>query len=498
MEILVHSSKIHAPVEDVFNWHIREGAFERLNPPWQPFSVVGRINGIKDGGLITIRIPIGPLKLRWISQHCDYVERKQFADVMLKGPFKSWKHIHLFSPSEEESFSRIQDRIEYSLPFGSIFNRKITRHIIKNRLDILFNYRYQNTKQDISDYNKYKHLGSLNILISGSTGFIGSHLTSYLSAQGHKVTHLLRSTSKSNVSGIIGNILNWDPAGGYIDPIIAPNTIEIEKEEKEHSTKNKTQRGKSKGSCFDSVINLAGENVFGRWTKEKKNAILQSRIQSTELLCKSLASLDRPPKVLISASAIGYYGSNREDEILSEDDSTNNYLSHKDDFLAQVCKRWEQATTIAKEAGIRVVNIRIGVVMDPSGGILATILPVFKAGLGGKIGNGKQWISWIALDDLLSIILHIISNKHLSGPVNAVSPSPVTNADLTKMLGRILSRPSGIPVPSIVVRKVFGEFADATLLSSARIKPTKLLEAGYEFRFPNLEFALKHSLGKMT
>jgi uncharacterized protein (TIGR01777 family) len=300
------------------------------------------------------------------------------------------------------------------------------------------------------------------------------------------------------VSGIIGNILNWDPAGGYIDPIIAPNTKEIEKEEKEHSTKNKTQRGKSKGSCFDSVINLAGENVFGRWTKEKKNAILQSRIQSTELLCKSLASLDRPPKVLISASAIGYYGSNREDEILSEDDSTNNYLSHKDDFLAQVCKQWEQATAIAKEAGIRVVNIRIGVVMDPSGGILATILPVFKAGLGGKIGNGKQWISWIALDDLLSIILHIISNKHLSGPVNAVSPSPVTNADLTKMLGRILSRPSGIPVPSIVVRKVFGEFADATLLSSARIKPIKLLEAGYEFRFPNLEFALRHSLGKMT
>jgi uncharacterized protein (TIGR01777 family) len=300
------------------------------------------------------------------------------------------------------------------------------------------------------------------------------------------------------VSGIIGNILNWDPAGGYIDPIIAPNTKEIEKEEKEHSTKNKTQRGKSKGSCFDSVINLAGENVFGRWTKEKKNAILQSRIQSTELLCKSLASLDRPPKVLISASAIGYYGSNREDEILSEDDSTNNYLSHKDDFLAQVCKQWEQATAIAKEAGIRVVNIRIGVVMDPSGGILATILPVFKAGLGGKIGNGKQWISWIALDDLLSIILHIISNKHLSGPVNAVSPSPVTNADLTKMLGRILSRPSGIPVPSIVVRKVFGEFADATLLSSARIKPIKILEAGYEFRFPNLEFALRHSLGKMT
>ena len=166
--------------------------------------------------------------------------------------------------------------------------------------------------------------------------------------------------------------------------------------------------------------------------------------------------------------------------------------------MAQVCKQWEQATTIAKEAGIRVVNIRIGVVMDPSGGILATILPVFKAGLGGKIGNGKQWISWIALDDLLSIILHIISNKHLSGPVNAVSPSPVTNADLTKMLGRILSRLSGIPVPSIVVRKVFGEFADATLLSSARIKPIKLLEAGYEFRFPNLEFALRHSLGKMT
>lgn len=493
MEVLVHSSKIQAPLKDVFNWHIREGAFERLNPPWQPFSVMRRTNGIKDGGSITIKIPIGPFKLQWVSQHFDYVEGKQFADVMLKGPFQSWKHIHLFNYLKEDKrdslshpSSTVQDRIEYSLPFGTFFSKRIIRSIINKRLDVLFNYRYRITKQDISDYEKYKSLGVLNILISGSTGFIGSHLTPYLSAQGHNVTHLLRTKSKSKEQRIIGNILHWDPANGHIDPMILPSAIEIEKEER-----------KTEAFPFDAVINLAGENVYGRWTKEKKNAIIQSRIQSTQLLCKFLASLDRPPKVLISASAVGYYGYDREDEILSEDYSPNkSSSSHENDFLAQVCKQWEQATITAKEAGIRVVNIRIGVVINSSGGILAKILPIFKTGLGGKLGKGKQWISWIAMDDLLSIIIHIISNKHLSGPVNVVSPFPITNADFTKTLGSILSRPSALPVPGFMIKKIFGEFANATLLSSTRIRPTKLLDSGYEFRFPNLEFALKHTLGK--
>jgi uncharacterized protein len=202
-----------------------------------------------------------------------------------------------------------------------------------------------------------------------------------------------------------------------------------------------------------------------------------------------LVCLDRPPEVLVSASAVGYYG-DRGDQVLSEESKPG------DGFFPEVCHEWEEATEKAKSSGIRILNIRIGVVLSSSGGILGRILGPFRMGLGGKIGSGTQYISWIALDDLLGIVLNIISNKSISGALNAVSPNPITNRDFTRILGNVLSRPTLVSIPRFAARMAFGELADAALLSSVRVMPTKLLRSGYQFRYPKIEQALRHTLGK--
>ena len=228
-------------------------------------------------------------------------------------------------------------------------------------------------------------------------------------------------------------------------------------------------------------------------------------------MCKLLTSLNKPPKVLVSASAIGYYG-DRGDEVITEESpspsfflsstsasssSSSSSSSHHTDFLSDVCKNWEEATQVAKESGIRVVNLRIGTVLSSSGGMLSKILPIFKLGLGGRIGKGNQYMSWIALDDLLGLILYAIVNEFITGPVNAVSPNPITNADFTTTLGKVLSRPTSFSIPEFLIKSALGEeLANAAILSSARVIPNRLTKVGYKFRFPYLESVLQHTLGK--
>jgi uncharacterized protein (TIGR01777 family) len=241
---------------------------------------------------------------------------------------------------------------------------------------------------------------------------------------------------------------------------------------------------------MDAVVNLAGENIFGRWTNEKKRRISDSRVNTTRSLCKLLSSLDKPPGVLVSASATGYYG-DRGDEILTEESQPS------DGFLSDVCRSWEEATRIAKESGIRVVNLRIGIVLSSSGGMLSKILPPFKVGLGGTIGNSDQYMGWIGLDDLLGLILYTIAHESVSGPVNAVSPNPVTNADFTTTLGKVLSRPTKFAIPETIIKLSLGEeLANAAILSSSRVIPKRLIKTGYKFRFAYLKSVLRHTLGK--
>jgi uncharacterized protein (TIGR01777 family) len=304
---------------------------------------------------------------------------------------------------------------------------------------------------------------------------VGSALIPFLTTGGHRVVPLSKSqhraTSLRTNQGQTLNHINLDPL----------NSKQV-----------------------DAVVNLAGENIFGKWTKEKKKRLTESRINATAALCERLASLDKPPSVLVSVSAIAYYG-DRGDEILSEDSQAGTRASSipskvpSIDFLSDLCREWENSTHIAVEAGIRVVNLRLGIVLSSSGGLLAKILPVFKSGLGGRIGSGNQYISWIALDDLLIIILSMIADDTFSGPVNAVSPNPITNTDFTESLGKALSRPTFVAVPKFLLKVLVGqELTDALLLSSTRVMPSRLIESGYHFRFPYLELALRNTLGKDT
>lgn len=239
---------------------------------------------------------------------------------------------------------------------------------------------------------------------------------------------------------------------------------------------------------FDAVVHLAGESIAeGRWTDEKKKRIRESRVRGTRLLGDALANLAQQPKVMISASAIGYYG-NRGDETLTEESAPG------DDFLSDVCVEWEKATDLAKEKGIRTVNARFGIILDKDGGALKKMLPPFKMGIGGRIGDGKQWMSWIALDDVIGAIRFALTNDSLQGPVNFVAPNPVRNAEFTKTLGRVLSRPTIFPIPAFGVRLAFGEMADALLLTSQKVEPARLEAAGYVFQYSNLDNALRQAV----
>ena len=303
----------------------------------------------------------------------------------------------------------------------------------------------------------------MRVIVTGSTGMIGRALVRSLLSEGHQVTQLVRGAAQEfSAPGTAA--VRWDPSEGFI------------------------QREALEG--HDGAVHLAGEPVGeGKWTDEKKRRIRESREKGTRLLAETLASLERKPRVLVSASAVGCYG-DRGDELLTEESAPGN------DFLSQVCREWEAATLPAAEAGVRVVNIRIGIVLSGEGGALKKMLTPFKLGAGGRLGSGRQYMSWIALDDVLGVIKHALADERLRGPVNTVAPAPVRNAEFTKALGRVLGRPTVLPMPAFAVRLAFGEMGEALLLAGQRVVPKRLEETGYRFAYPDLEGALRHALKK--
>jgi uncharacterized protein (TIGR01777 family) len=298
----------------------------------------------------------------------------------------------------------------------------------------------------------------MHLLVTGASGLIGSALVSSLISAGHGVTRLVREQPKAGEKAA-----HWDPLAGSIDA--------------------------SAFEGVDAVVHLAGENIAQRWTPAKKVNIRESRVKGTQVLCEALARLASPPKVLVSASAIGYYG-DRGEELLTEASPPGR------GFLAEVCRAWEAATEPARQAGLRIVQSRFGVVLSPAGGALTKMLAPFRLGLGGVLGSGRQYMSWIALDDAVGAIQHAIVTDALQGPTNVVAPQAVTNQEFTKTLGAVLRRPTVLPLPAFAARLMFGEMADELLLASARVQPAKLLASGYRFRYPALEGALRHLLAK--
>ncbi len=295
----------------------------------------------------------------------------------------------------------------------------------------------------------------MNIAITGSRGLLGSALTLFLTGRGHRVIGLVRATA--------GTQGNWNPSQGLIDP--------------------------ERLGTVHAVVHLAGENIAaGRWTSTRKAAIRTSRVDATRALAESLARLRPRPAVLVSASAVGFYG-HRRAELLTEDSAKGA------GFLADVCEDWEAATGPAAQAGMRVVQLRFGMVLSAAGGALAKMLMPFRLGVGGRIGSGKQFMSWISIEDAVGAIHHALSDQALRGPVNVVAPEPVSNAEFTRTLARALRRPALVPLPAFAARLAFGEMADALLLSSTRVMPARLQAHGFAFQFPALAGALEHLVG---
>jgi uncharacterized protein (TIGR01777 family) len=297
-----------------------------------------------------------------------------------------------------------------------------------------------------------------SVLLSGASGLLGSAIASWLQEQGYRCARLVRNAPSSE-----GRV-SWDPATGHVD------------------------RDALARCAPELVINFAGEPIGQRWTADRKHRIRESRVRGTRVLAEALAALPKPPATFINGSAIGYYGAHRGDEMLSEGSTGGG------DWLAHIARDWEQAADAMAVAGTRIVLLRTGLVLSRNGGVLGRMLPPFYMGVGGRLGDGQQWMSWIALSDYVNAVAFLIANASVRGPVNVVAPEPVRNEEFTETLARVLGRPALLPVPRAGLTLLFGEMADSTILASQRVIPKKLAGAGFEFRHPRLEEALRAEL----
>ena len=458
--VFIKSTKIPATNKDAFDYHTREGALERLVPTWSILGATSHEGNIRDGAISTLKVSLWPISFKWTAAHFGFLQDRQFQDKMVKGPFQSWIHTHSFIP-DEIGHCIMEDKIAYSPPFGKL-GPILLNDTIQNNLNQLFHYRHRILINDINLWKIARRSKAQKILITGSHGLIGSSLIPLLTVAGeHKITRLSRPSSNRNNTN--SHSIVWDPSDDKV------NVKELE--------------------GFDVVIHLAGENIFGRWTDKKKQRILKSRINSTRLLCDSLIKLANPPSTLICASATGFYG-NQGNEVLTEESKPGF------GFLSDVCQKWEESTETARDAGIRVVNTRFGVVLTPKGGMLQKLLALSRFGLSLRLGDENQYISWVSIEDVIGSIFYSIINSSIRGPVNVVSPNPVTNLEFSKTLARIVKSKIMLPISQKVARMMLGELADAMIRSSALVVPNKLSSAGYKFVNPDLEDAFRLLLGR--
>ena len=465
---------------DLFAWHERPGAFERLAPPWQRVEVLETAHSVHDGARVRLRASVAPPALaplfavvdpfvalavgdEWLVEHRDYVPGRQFRDVMLRGPFARWTHLHRVEP-DGDGASRLTDAVDFALPLGALGAAAGAR-LAERELARLFHYRHAVTAADLARHAdaRARGVGPMTVAVTGASGMIGAALVPFLTAGGHTVVRVGRGAPRAGLPPGLRDV-QWDPGRGQLDPAALDGV--------------------------DVVVHLAGANVGERWTAAHTRDILASRVDSTRLIAETVATLDRRPRALVSMSASGYYG-DRGDELLDESAPPGR------GFLADVAVRWEAAADPARAAGVRVVHPRLGVVLSPKGGALAKLLPPFALGLGGPTGGGRQWWSLVGLDDAVGALHFLATRDEIAGPANVSLPEPVRNADFTRTLARVLGRPALVPTPAFALRLALGrEQADETVLVSQRMVPRRLLEAGFAFRHPTVEAALRFELGR--
>ncbi len=444
------TSPMPCSAAELYAWHMRPGAFHRLSPPWQSIDLISRSGPLEEGARAELSIKKGPMRFKWIAIHEDFEPDRGFTDRQLKGPFSAWTHRHSFEPDGDEA-SRLTDRIDFEAPLGKLGEWLTGVH---QDLARTFAYRHRTTALDLA---RHKRLGApLRIAVTGASGMVGSQLCNLLIGGGHDVLKLVRRQPRGP------DEVHWDPAREEISF--------------------------SRLEGLDAVVHLAGRSINGRWTSSVKRAIRDSRVLGTRLLVEGLKRLQKRPKVLVSTSAVGFYGDGKEPVDESAPVGSG--------FLAEVCRDWEKEAEAAEELGIRVVRLRLGVVISSRGGALAQMLPPFLLGGGGPVGSGEQWMSWVALDDVLGAIVFALTQDDLTGAVNVVAPHPLNNRDFGKTLGRVLRRPAFMPLPGFAVKVLFGEMGQALLLEGQRVRPKRLEDAGYSFSFPELEGALRYTLGR--
>jgi uncharacterized protein len=447
---LEYSSVIDAPIYEVFDWHTRPGAFTRLTPPWQPGHLIAEADSVASGRAV-LGLPGG---LRWVADHQpdSYDPPRRFVDTIGTDGVASlpvklalrWQHTHDFEEVAGGQ-TRVTDRVATPVPARA--------------LRPMFRYRHHQLADDFAAHRAAAAHGltALTVAITGASGLVGAQVAAFLSTGGHRVVRLVRHpTDKPDER-------QWNPD----DP--EPGLL----------------------AGVDAVIHLAGASIAGRFTDKHRSAIRDSRIGPTRRLAELIAQSSDGPRVLVSASAVGYYGYDRGEESLTEDSERG------DGFLAEVVADWEDATAAAEQAGIRVVRVRTGVVQSPAGGTLRLLRPLFAAGLGGRLGDGQQWFSWIGIDDLVDVYHRALWDTDLSGPVNAVAPEPIRNVDYTRVLAHVLRRPALLPVPPLGPAALLGQQGARELaLANQRVLPARLLQAGHRFRRPDLEHTLRHLLGR--
>lgn len=457
MALFIHHSRMPAPCERLAEWHFRPGALERLIPPWVRASIVDPGAGVQEGSVATIELRSGPLRARWKARHSAVEPGRGFVDEQISGPFSMWRHQHRFLP-QDERHSLLEDHLEYLVPGGAA-GRLVAGPWVRSQLRRTFEFRHRRTASDLRRHMEHPTADPLRVAVSGASGLVGSALCPFLSAGGHQIRRIVRGRPDHERLDI-----GWDQSNGAFERRFLEGV--------------------------DAVVHLAGAGIAdARWTPARREELRSSRILRTRQLAEALASLSAPPRVLVAASAIGWYGDRGEREV-------DERAERGQGFLPDLCAEWERATQPAEMAGIRVVHLRIGLVLSARGGALRPLRRIFSLGLGGPVGSGRQGMSWIALDDLLGAILFSIVTPSLYGAVNATAPTPRSNRDFGRALAHVLRRPFLIPAPGPAVRAALGEMGDALLLRGAFVRPMRLLEHGFRFQFPDLEPALRFELGR--
>jgi len=453
--------RVSLPVEaeSAYAWHEHDSAFNRLSPIWETTRMVSS-EGIREGGRAIIAIPSPVGSMHWHAEHFDVHKGKEFSDRQQKGPFHFWMHRHLFEGAD--SGCVLNDIIRYELPLSPVSDL-FAGWFVQRKLAAMFAYRHKVLSNDLVFWKSLPEKKVKRILLTGSSGLIGSELAPFLRMGGYEVIGVSRRAEPGRTS------VCWDLS----KPNPEDASVLLD------------------GKPLDAVIHLAGESIAeGRWSEAKKQRLIRSRVDATNNLIVGLQKLGLSPRVFISASGVGLYG-DRGDQILTESSAPGA------GFLGELAQAWEAAARASEMAfSARSVQMRMGAVLTPRGGALAKMLLPFKCGVGGVLGNGRQWMSWVALDDVLYAVTYALETQAVSGPVNLVSPHPVTNAEFTRTLAQVLKRPAVLPAPAFALRLVLGELADELLLNSQRALPRELLESGFEFKHADLRDALSHMLGK--